>query len=71
MQNQTLYQLAENGVHIDKIKDIYFHICEELKKDKKQKSFIPKERERIKTRKGFRENFIVLILNKNLYLLMF
>ena len=33
MQNQTLYQLAENGVHIDKIKDIYFHICEELKKD--------------------------------------
>ncbi len=45
MQNQTLYQLAENGVHIDKIKDIYFHICEELKKDKKQKSFIPKERE--------------------------
>ena len=69
MQNQTLYQLAENGVHIDKIKDIYFHICEELKKDKKQKSFIPKER--IKTRKGFRENFIVLILNKNLYLLMF
>lgn len=45
MQNQTLYQLAENGVHIDKIKDIYFHICEELKKDKKQKPFKAKDKE--------------------------
>ena len=45
MQNKSLVQLAEMEVPFEKIRDIYFHLQDEHKKDKKQKAFKPKERE--------------------------